>query len=92
MPLATRVDCPGCGAALRRKPGGRCPHCGAEVARHVQAARSREHRIEQIVAIVSTLLVLVVFAFTSGLGLIEGVAAYAVGGALVWFLAKRLFY
>ena len=91
MPLATRVDCPGCGARLRRKPAGRCPHCGAEVARHVQAARSREQRIEQIVAIVSTVLVLLVFALTSGLGLVEGVAAYAVGGALVWFLAKRLF-
>jgi uncharacterized paraquat-inducible protein A len=92
VPLATRVDCPGCGARLRRKPGGRCPHCGAEVARHVHAARSREQRIEQIVAIVSTVLVLLVFALTSGLGLVEGVAAYAVGGALVWFLAKRLFF
>ena len=77
---------------IRRKPAGRCPHCGAEVARHVQAARSREQRIEQIVAIVSTVLVLLVFALTSGLGLVEGVAAYAVGGALVWFLAKRLFF
>ena len=92
MPLALRVDCPECGAPLRRKPGGRCPHCGAEVARHVQTARSREERIERIVAIVSTLLVLLVFALTSGLGLIEGVLAYAAGGALVWFLAKRLFF
>ena len=92
MPVATRVDCPGCGARLRRKPGGRCPQCGAEVARHVQAARSREERIERIVAIVSTLLVLLVFTLTSGIGLIEGVAAYAAGGALVWFLAKRLFF
>ena len=58
----------------------------------MEAARSREQRIEQIVAIVSTVLVLLVFALTSGLGLIEGVAAYAVGGALVWFLAKRLFF
>jgi hypothetical protein len=58
----------------------------------VQAARSREERIEQVVAIISTLLVLLVFSFTSGLGLVEGVAAYAVGGALVWFLAKRLFF
>ncbi|MBI3770876.1 MAG: hypothetical protein HY271_20595 [Deltaproteobacteria bacterium] len=92
MPIAIPIDCPGCGTRLRRKPGGRCPQCGAEVARHVQAARSREERIEQVVAIVSTMLVLLVFAFTSGLGLIEGVAAYAVGGALVWFLAKRLFF
>jgi uncharacterized paraquat-inducible protein A len=92
MPIAIPIDCPGCGARLRRKPGGRCPQCGAEVARHVQRARSREERIERVVAVVSTVLVLVVFAFTSGLGLVEGVVAYAVGGALVWFLAKRLFF
>jgi hypothetical protein len=92
VPITTALDCPGCGARLRRKPGGRCPQCGAEVARHVQAARTREERIERIVAVVSTLLVLLVAVFTAGLGLIEGVAAYAVGGALVWFLAKRLFF
>jgi len=40
---------------------------------------------------VSTVLVLALFVTTAGLGLIEGVIAYAVGGALVWFLAKRLF-
>lgn len=45
-----------------------------------------------MIAIISTVLVLLVFALTSGLGLVEGVAAYAVGGALVWFLAKRLFH
>ena len=92
MPLATTVHCPGCGARLRRKPGGRCPECGAEVARHVQETRSREERIERVIAVVSTVLVLIVFAFTSGVGLVEGVAAYAIGGALVWFLAKRLFF
>ena len=92
MPITTAIDCPGCGTRLRRKPGGRCPQCGAEVARHVEAARSREERIEQIVAVISTLLVLFVFVFTTGLGLIEGIAAYAVGGALVWFLANRLFF
>lgn len=92
MPLVSRIDCPGCGVRLRRKPGGRCPECGAEVAAHVQAARTREERIEQVVAIVSTLLVVLVFVMTSGIGLLEGVAAYAVGGALVWFLAKRLFF
>ncbi len=58
----------------------------------MQATRSREERIERVVAVVSTLLVLAVFAFTRGIGLIEGVAAYAIGGALVWFLAKRLFF
>ncbi len=92
MALVTQIDCPACGVRLHRKPGGRCPECGAEVAAHVQAARSREERIEQVVAIVSTLLVLLVFVMTSGVGLLEGVAGYAIGGALVWFLAKRLFF
>ena len=58
----------------------------------MQDTRSREERIERVVAIVATVLVLIVFAFTGGIGLIEGVAAYAIGGALVWFLAKRLFF
>lgn len=92
MPLVTRIDCPSCGARLRRKPGGRCPECGAEVARHVQTARTREERIERVVAVVATALVVLVLAFGGGRGLVEGVAAYAVGGALVWFLAKRLFF
>jgi len=91
VPLVSRIDCPQCGARLRRKPGGRCPACGAEVATHVQAARGREERIERAVAVVSTLLVLILFLFR-GVGLVEGVLAYAVGGALVWFLAKRLFF
>jgi len=92
MPLAIEVHCPGCGVRLHHKPGGRCPECGTDVAGHVQETRSREERIERIVAIVSTVLVLIVFGFTSGIGLVEGIAAYAVGGALVWFLAKRLFF
>jgi hypothetical protein len=92
MPLATKIDCPGCGARLVRKPGGRCPACGAEVAAHVQTQRSREERIERVVAIVATVLVVLLFALTSGIGLAEGVLAYAAGGALVWVLAKRLFF
>ena len=48
MPLRLRVDCPGCGARLVRKPGGRCPSCGAGVADHVERARAREDRIERI--------------------------------------------
>jgi hypothetical protein len=62
------------------------------VAAHVQAARTREERIERVVAIVSTLLVLLLFLMGSGIGLLEGIVAYAVGGALVWFSAKRLFF
>ena len=92
MPLVTRIDCPRCGKRLRRKPAGRCPECGAEVAAHVHAARTREERIEQVVAIVGTLLVILVLLVGGGAGLVEGVLAYAAGGALVWFLAKRLFF
>ena len=91
MPLRSKVDCPECGARLVRRPGGRCPACGATVARHVQAVRAREERIERLVAVVGTGLVLAVFAFTAGLGLLEGVLAYAGVGAVVFFLAKKTF-
>ena len=91
MPLRQKVDCPRCGAPLVRKPGGRCPACGAEVARHVEQARQREERIERVVAVVGTALVLLVFTMTSGLGLVEGMLAYAGAGALMFFLAKRTF-
>jgi hypothetical protein len=74
-----------------RKPGGRCPSCGAGVAAHVQAARSREERIEKVVAVVGTALVLLVFALTAGLGLLEGIAAYAGAGALMFYLARKTF-
>lgn len=92
MPVVTRVECPGCGVVLHRKPAGRCPECGADVRHHVVTARSREERIERVVAVVSTVLVLAVLLMGSGIGLVEGVVGYAVGGALVWFLAKRLFF
>ena len=74
-----------------RKPGGRCPSCGAPVAAHVQAARSREERIEKVVAVIGTALVLAVFALTAGLGLVEGIAAYAGAGALMFYLARKTF-
>jgi hypothetical protein len=74
-----------------RKPGGRCPSCGAAVAAHVQAARSREERIEKVVAVIGTALVLAVFALTAGLGLVEGIAAYAGAGALMFYLARKTF-
>ena len=91
MPLRQHIDCPHCGAALVRKPGGRCPACGAEVARYVAAARGREERIERAVAIVGTGLVLAVSGLTAGLGLVEGVLAYAGVGAVVFLLAKKTF-
>lgn len=91
MPLRQKIDCPACGASLVRRPGGRCPACGAAVAGHVERARSREERIERVVAVIGTALVLLVFTLTAGLGLVEGVLAYAGAGALMFFLAKRTF-
>ena len=92
MPVATRIECPGCGIILKRKPAGQCPECGADVREHVVATRDREERIERVVAVVSTVLVLAVLLMGSRTGLVEGIAGYAIGGAIVWFLAKRLFF
>jgi len=91
MPVAQKIHCPSCGVLLVRKPGGRCPECGASVAAHVAAEREREGRIEKVMAIVATALVLLVSIFTAGLGLLEGVLVYAGAGALVWFLARKTF-
>jgi hypothetical protein len=91
VPLRLKVDCPHCGAPLVRKPGGRCPSCGVTVAGHVQGVQAREERIERIVAVLGTGLVVLVFALTTGLGLVEGVLAYAGVGAVVFFLAKKTF-
>ena len=91
MPIRQRVACPGCGAPLVRKPGGKCPTCGTSVTDHVQAVRDREERIEKVVAVVGTALVAGVLALTSGLGLIEGVLAYAGAGAVMFYLARKTF-
>jgi len=91
VPLRLKVACPDCGAPLLRKPGGRCPSCGAAVARHVAGAQAREERIERVVAVVGTALVLLVFVFTAGLGLIEGILVYAGAGAIVFLLARKTF-
>ena len=91
VPLRSRVECPGCGAPLVRRPGGRCPACGAAVAQHVDRARAREERIERVVAVIGTGLVLLVFALTAGLGLLEGVLAYAGVGAMVFWAARKTF-
>lgn len=91
MPIRQHVACPGCGADLVRKPAGRCPACGASVTDHVQAARDREERIEKIVAILGTGLVVAVLAMTAGLGLVEGVLAYAGAGAVMFYLARKTF-
>lgn len=91
MPIRSVPPCPGCGCPLVRKPAGRCPECGADVAAYVTAARERETRIEKAVGIVSTILVVIVLVLGGGLGLVEGVAMYAAAGALVWYLAKGTF-
>jgi DNA-directed RNA polymerase subunit RPC12/RpoP len=91
VPLRLEIDCPECGERLVRKPAGRCPSCGARVAEHVQAARDREERIERVVAVVGTGLVVLTFALSAGLGLLEGIAAYAVAGALMFYLARKTF-
>lgn len=91
MPVRQQIACPGCGATLVRKPAGRCPECGTAVAGHVRAARDREERIERVVAVVGTVLVLIVFSMTAGIGLVEGVLAYAGAGAAMFYLARKTF-
>ena len=92
MPVHNYPPCPDCGEKLIRKPAGRCPHCGADVAQFVADERDRETRIEQVVAVVSTILVVTVMVLGGGLGIFEGVLMYAAAGAFVWYLAKGTFW
>ena len=48
-------------------------------------------RIEQVVAVVSTILVLGVSLFAGGCTIVEGGIAYAVAGAVMWFIARKTF-
>ncbi len=91
MPVSRKIYCPQCQVRLWRKPGGRCPACGANVTAHVSSERAHEERAEKIVAVVATALVIAVSLFTFGAGIVEGVLAYAGAGAVVWFLARRTF-
>ncbi len=93
MPLRTKIECPACHHDLVVKRGGKCPNCGAPISEHVARVRSRERRIEQVVAIIGSLLVLALFLTTTGvsLGLIEGVAVYALVGAATFYLARKTF-
>ena len=91
MPVSAKIACPECGVTLVRKPGGRCPSCGADVREHVQHERERETRVDQIVAVVSTILVIGVSLLVGGCSVVEGVAAYAVAGAVIWLVAKKTF-
>ena len=91
MPVPLRISCPQCGQILYRKRAGRCPTCGASVSVHVEQTRKREERIEKILAVVSTGLVLTVFVLSGGIGLLEGVAVYAIAGAALFYAAKKTF-
>ena len=91
MPIAEEIDCPECGKRLVRKPAGRCPDCGADVRDHVLKSRAREEKIEKVVAIVSTVLVIALSVFVGGCTIVEGVLAWIVAGALIWWWGKRTF-
>lgn len=91
MPLRTKIECPKCDADLVVKRGGICPNCGASISEHVARVRAREKRIEQVVAVVATILVLSLLVVTSGATLLEGIAAYAIVGAVMYYLARRTF-
>lgn len=92
MPYQTKIDCPACDRPLIRKPGGRCPHCGEVITEHVARARLREKRIEQVLAVVSTILVLALFLWAGGMNLLEGIAIYAIAGLAVWYWGKGTFW
>ena len=91
MPLRTKIECPECETDLVVKRGGVCPNCGASITQHVARMRARERRIEQVVAVVATVLVIGLFLVTSGATLFEGIAAYAAVGATMYWLARRTF-
>jgi predicted amidophosphoribosyltransferase len=91
MPLRTKIECPKCDADLVVKRGGVCPNCGEPITEHVARVRAREKRVEQVVAVVATALVLGLLVVTSGVTLLEGVAAYAIIGGVMYYLARRTF-
>ena len=91
MPLRSKIECPKCNADLVVKRGGVCPNCGAAITEHVARMRARERRIEQVVAVIGTALMVGVFLVTSGASLLEGIAAYAAVGATMYWLARRTF-
>ena len=92
MPYVTKIECPRCEQELVRKTGGRCPNCGEMITAHVARVRLREKRIEQVIAIVATALVLALFLWGGGFGLIEGIAIYAIAGLGVWYWGKGTFW
>ena len=91
MPIRTKIECPSCEADVVLKRGGVCPNCGASITGHVARVRARERRIEQVVAVIGTVLVVGLVVVTSGATLLEGIAVYAIVGAVVYYLARRTF-
>jgi predicted RNA-binding Zn-ribbon protein involved in translation (DUF1610 family) len=91
MPLQQKFFCPRCGEHMARRPAGRCPHCGADVRRHVDHERERETRIEKVMAVISTILVVGLSVFAGGCSLVEGVVAYAIAGAVIWYWGRKTF-
>jgi hypothetical protein len=51
----------------------------------------REKRIEQAVALLGTAAVLALFLWSGGVGLLEGIAVYAVAGLAVWYWGRSTF-
>ena len=92
MPYVATIDCPNCERPLTVRRGGKCPHCGIWVADHVARSRLREKRIEQVVAVFATAAVLALFLWAGVVGLLEGVAVYAVVGLGVWYWGKGTFW
>ncbi len=91
MPLGSTINCPSCDAPLLHRPGGCCPRCGADVREHVQHEHERETRVDQIAAVVSTLLLLGASLFIGGCSLVQGVFAYATAGVVMWLVARKTF-
>lgn len=91
MPIAQKFHCPACGVQMVRRPGGRCPACKVDVRRHVQDERDRETKIEKVVAVLSTILVVGLSLFAGGCSVVEGALAYAVAGAVIWYWGRRTF-
>ncbi len=91
MPIPPKFHCPECGVEMKRRPGGKCPECGVDVREHVRDERDREERIEKVVAVVSTILVLALSLFAGGCSVVEGVLVYAVAGFAVWYWGRGTF-
>jgi hypothetical protein len=76
---------------MTRRPGGKCPECGTDVRGHVQEERDREERIEKVVAVISTVLVLALSLFAGGCSIVEGIVVYALAGLAVWYWGRGTF-